>query len=262
MVDIDIDIPNSLSFWLVHQKQDFVKHLKEIYNFYLKFPLENWYPILIDQTVGRYILIDYLLQSFIHFSRHHEYQFLDLSAAMTRSGVTCICPKPRYTIMVRTFLYAQVFFQRNLFCSLLSGWFLPLEPFSTQMWITESVTFVSVFLAITITKLCRGNARTQQNLDVGSNFLQTLAMFMLQSTKIVWGRIWSLISKLKLLISNWNLYQYVSLVQIIYLKSLLESLHCWCHSWLQMLTVAGLQVSWQYHSMNIKLINSIVCLCH
>lgn len=76
-------------------------------------------------------------------------------------------------------------FEHNLFSSSLGGWLLPLEPFSIEMWITESVTFVSVCLAITIIKLCRRNGRAQQNRDIGLGFLQTFAMFMLQSTRMV-----------------------------------------------------------------------------
>lgn len=30
------------------------------------------------------------------FVRHHEFRFLDFTAAITRTGITCLCPKPKY----------------------------------------------------------------------------------------------------------------------------------------------------------------------
>ncbi|XP_031345035.1 glutamate receptor isoform X2 [Photinus pyralis] len=55
----------------------------------------------------------------------HEYQFLDLSKPVVRTGITCLVPAPR----------------------LADGWLIPFFPFSFQMWLWFSVTFVLLSLA-------------------------------------------------------------------------------------------------------------------
>ncbi|XP_037033035.1 glutamate receptor 1-like [Bradysia coprophila] len=52
---------------------------------------------------------------------HHEYQFLDFTAPISRTGITCIVPRPKR----------------------LAGWLLPVWPFSWKLW-------VAVFLAFTV----------------------------------------------------------------------------------------------------------------
>lgn len=54
------------------------------------------------------------------YSWFHESMFLALSKPISRTGVTCITPKP----------------------SLLSGWMIPILPFSMYLWIAVLTTFV------------------------------------------------------------------------------------------------------------------------
>lgn len=67
--------------------------------------------------------------------------------------------------------------------SLLSGWLLPTEPFSSSMWTAELIAFVGIFVSITIFRIIVNENNRQ--LDVGSSFLQTFSIFMLQPMKIV-----------------------------------------------------------------------------
>nr|QGW45449.1 ionotropic receptor 41a [Bradysia odoriphaga] len=91
---------------------------------------------------------------------HHEFLFLDFSMPISRSGVSCVCPKP----------------------SRRSGWFLPVEPFSIAMWNAELITFVGIFVAITIIKGLFNNVASQ--LDIGLYFTETVGIIMLQSINI------------------------------------------------------------------------------
>lgn len=62
---------------------------------------------------------------------------------------------------------------------LLSGWLLPTEPFSSTMWTAELISFVSIFITITIVRVI--SRKSTQRLDIVSSFFQTFALFVQQS---------------------------------------------------------------------------------
>lgn len=51
-----------------------------------------------ESTIDRFFFLhsEKKNKSLKYLPRHHEFQFLDFTAAITRTGITCICPKPKY----------------------------------------------------------------------------------------------------------------------------------------------------------------------
>lgn len=81
------------------------------------------------------------------------------------------------------FIISKLYEHENPF-RMLSGWLLPTEPFSGKMWTAGLIAFVGIFGAITTVKLVL--IKSRRRFDIGSSFLQTFAIFMLQCTKIAW----------------------------------------------------------------------------
>ncbi|XP_031626626.1 uncharacterized protein LOC116342942 [Contarinia nasturtii] len=90
----------------------------------------------------------------------HEFLFLDYSSIISRSGVTCICPKPK----------------------LLGRWLLPLRPFTPTMWAADFISFVSLFLTIFLIKLTKSYANSMCENDIISVWLHVWAIYLEQST--------------------------------------------------------------------------------
>lgn len=63
----------------------------------------------------------------------------------------------------------------------LSGWILPIEPFSYTMWTAELIAFLSIFLTITVIRMAMISAKYKnEELDVVETWLQTWATFLQQ----------------------------------------------------------------------------------
>ncbi|XP_026479193.1 glutamate [NMDA] receptor subunit 1-like [Ctenocephalides felis] len=83
---------------------------------------------------------------------YHEYHYLDLAAPLTRTGVTCVAPKPRR----------------------LSAFFMPAQPFSKALWICVFIGFVSSSLMICV---ARGKDRHDR---LGHAFMTVMGIYLAQ----------------------------------------------------------------------------------
>lgn len=119
--------------------------------------------------------------------RYEEFRFLDFSSAISRTGITCICPKPKYRISY-DFTSTSLPMISTIFFRLLGGWKLPILPFSLKIWTTVIITFSSVFLSLLAIKMIasrmeNGNRRIE--IDVTYIILQLWSILLLQSIRIV-----------------------------------------------------------------------------
>lgn len=93
------------------------------------------------------------------YSWLHEFQFVEFSSFISRTGVTCICPKPHR----------------------LSGWILPIEPFGYSMWTAQLLAFLSIFVTILMIRIALKNAKYKNDrIDVSGTVLETWATFLQQ----------------------------------------------------------------------------------
>ncbi|XP_055633891.1 glutamate receptor ionotropic, delta-1-like [Toxorhynchites rutilus septentrionalis] len=95
------------------------------------------------------------------YSWFHESMFLALSKPISRTGVTCITPKP----------------------SLLSGWMTPILPFSKYLWIAVLATFVISTIILLFMNYVVYNVmlKTNHRLDVSESFMVVGSIFILQT---------------------------------------------------------------------------------
>ncbi|XP_052565949.1 glutamate receptor ionotropic, delta-2-like [Culex pipiens pallens] len=95
------------------------------------------------------------------YSWFHEFTFLTLSKPISRTGVTCITPKPK----------------------LLSSWMTPILPFTPNLWAAVAVTFVlasifALFMNFMVNKI----VLTQDiRVDICESFMIIGSMFILQT---------------------------------------------------------------------------------
>ncbi|XP_053691083.1 uncharacterized protein LOC128739612 [Sabethes cyaneus] len=95
------------------------------------------------------------------YSWFHENQFLTLSKPISRTGVTCITPKPK----------------------LLSSWMTPILPFSINLWIAVITTFAVVSLVSVFTEYIVQNLLLKLNrpVDLCESFMVIGCIFILQT---------------------------------------------------------------------------------
>lgn len=53
-----------------------------------------WQQIMIFKVVDFFFQIRVIKTKDLFHCRYHEFQFLDFASPLTRTGVTCLCPKP------------------------------------------------------------------------------------------------------------------------------------------------------------------------
>ncbi|KXJ76291.1 glutamate receptor U1-like [Aedes albopictus] len=95
------------------------------------------------------------------YSWHHESIYLALSKPISRTGVTCITPKPK----------------------LLSGWLIPVLPFSLNLWIAVLSTFLCMSFFSLIVNFLVDNVLHKENrrVDLCESFMIIGSIFILQS---------------------------------------------------------------------------------
>ncbi|EAT48971.1 AAEL000007-PA [Aedes aegypti] len=95
------------------------------------------------------------------YSWHHESIYLSLSKPISRTGVTCITPKPR----------------------LLSGWLIPILPFSQNLWIAVLSTFLCMSCFSLFVNYMVDNVLNKENrrVDLCESFMIIGSIFILQS---------------------------------------------------------------------------------
>ncbi|KAF5307157.1 hypothetical protein FQR65_LT00673 [Abscondita terminalis] len=115
----------------------------------------------------------------------HEYQFLDLSKPVVRTGITCLVPAPKYRLRI---LYC---FKLKRDFRLAAGWITPLMPFSKKMWLYFCLSFVLISTAtITITavitkqKLETKNHRSKKEQPIIINYRVIFNQCLMRITKI------------------------------------------------------------------------------
>ncbi|XP_058817468.1 uncharacterized protein LOC131680775 [Topomyia yanbarensis] len=102
------------------------------------------------------------------YSWHHENLYLTLSKPISRTGVTCITPKPQ----------------------LLSSWMTPLLPFSLNLWIAVLTTFVVMSIFLMLMEFLIQNVLLEQNrpLDICTSFMTIGCIFILQTVNLTVNR--------------------------------------------------------------------------
>ncbi|XP_055543537.1 uncharacterized protein LOC129729082 [Wyeomyia smithii] len=95
------------------------------------------------------------------YSWYHENQFLTLSKPISRTGVTCITPKPK----------------------LLSSWMTPILPFSSNLWIAVLTTIAVVSVVSGLTEYVVQNILLQikRPVDICNSFMIIGSIFILQT---------------------------------------------------------------------------------
>ncbi|XP_055604897.1 uncharacterized protein LOC129753122 [Uranotaenia lowii] len=98
------------------------------------------------------------------YSWYHEFTFLSLSKPISRSGITCITPKPKQ----------------------LSSWMIPILPFASTLWLAVFVTFVLVgFIATALNYMVLNVIKRQKRrIDVCETYMIVGSIFILQTVLI------------------------------------------------------------------------------
>lgn len=120
--------------------------------------------------------------------RGHEFQFLDFSSAITRSGITAICPKPRFLMnimIIYLVLFFLIFHLIFVLFSLVGGWLFPIMPFTTTMWIAVVVSFIGLLITYIVIRRFqfhfKGNSTKQFDSDIAGIWLQIWGLYLSQS---------------------------------------------------------------------------------
>uniref|UniRef100_A0A182Q9U2 Ionotropic glutamate receptor C-terminal domain-containing protein n=1 Tax=Anopheles farauti TaxID=69004 RepID=A0A182Q9U2_9DIPT len=95
------------------------------------------------------------------YSWYHEFQYLALSKPISRTGVTCIAPKPLP----------------------LSSWLTAILPFSTPLWLAVIATFLvsTVFEVLVSVVTSKYDPRKRRRVDVCSSVMEVMSIFILQA---------------------------------------------------------------------------------
>uniref|UniRef100_A0A182N544 Ionotropic glutamate receptor C-terminal domain-containing protein n=1 Tax=Anopheles dirus TaxID=7168 RepID=A0A182N544_9DIPT len=95
------------------------------------------------------------------YSWYHEFQFLALSKPISRTGVTCIAPKPLP----------------------LSSWLTAVLPFSTPLWLAVIGTFlVSTVFEVLVSVVTRKfDPHKRRRVDVCASVMEVMSIFILQA---------------------------------------------------------------------------------
>ncbi|XP_058448780.1 uncharacterized protein LOC131428754 [Malaya genurostris] len=95
------------------------------------------------------------------YSWYHESLYLTLSKPISRTGVTCITPKPRT----------------------LSGWMTPILPFKLNLWIAVLITFATMSIVLLLMDYLIQNKILGYNrpLDISASFMTIGCIFILQT---------------------------------------------------------------------------------
>ncbi|XP_058823625.1 glutamate receptor ionotropic, delta-2-like [Topomyia yanbarensis] len=98
------------------------------------------------------------------YSWHHENLYLTLSKPISRTGVTCITPKPR----------------------LLSSWMTPILPFSLILWIAVLTTFAIMSIVLMFMEYLIQNVLLEHDrpLDICTSFMTIGCIFILQTVRL------------------------------------------------------------------------------